>query len=1241
MSKPFKKLDFSLPFGMDTAVPVDYNSFFTSYAEASAAAATAENAGSSDSLYYIGQVLTVVDDTDNTVATYQIGHDRKLREIPHTDILTGYLPVTDNNGTFSTDGNSLGMRKETTAGNVTETKTGVLANGYVGVDYVKDEDGTVTGESAYVTKSQIIHSLNETEFSYGFPKTSGTLAVKSDIALPVFAETDSYPQNFLVVYDGAVWKCTAAVTIPGEWTGSANWTKLYDLVQVKTNMDALSAIEERIPNQTWNEGNELADKEFVNSSIATNTANFLGTLDYINDLHFPAPTSSADVSDAAIANALDSYDFEPLTASNNDYVFVQINYTTTPDVDEFRRFKYAQEGWVYEYTLNNSSFTAAQWAAINSGITTSGVTSYDSHLADTNNPHHVTAEQIGVEDGAEVNAIEAIKVNGTEQTIDSDRAVDITAVTGVKGAIETNFRTGQVSITAGNVGAVALSGDTMSGNLSISTALGGSVKVAQNGQTNDLEMKTGAFIRHYDASTYTLSIPLTTDTLATSGMVETKLAPFLFVDADVGEDADIVYSLPLSAFPMSYTYGGNDIVLNSDDGLKFVEENGDISMYRLNRASSVDYRIASFDGTSLTYKAPLADGVTNLGFNGVLTTDAGFVSPVLAASNGDYHEILLAPFANNTFVPTAPLNYSVTVKQLPQKYGMENRMRELCFVVDCSAISDIANLPTIGWDVTTFFPLGGNEQLLTLKTGRPNVFILSEFSEGLFMVGRETFDGAILPSNELPLLADVANAGSSIEYARGDHVHPSELERLFKSGKYMDNATAGGVASGISYIVFRPRVFGITPGGYIEHLTFHTRNTGSSWQLAQGDTYLTLSTSTGTILDKSTVNRLDTLDTDVDFVFSGKIPLETTSFYRVEFRDSSGQIRSDVGLQVHDVGTNDDFYTVIGTTQRTFRPQLQVYRRTMPYIPLTSGPSYTDNGTITKYVAAVVGGEIVGGTVVSNSRYNDNNTTAYTLGKVNNVKNGVATTYKFTTDKSDSTGVARFGDINEAISDITSLIADDLSEDVSYGHDEMAFYEDMLYRTVDGSPALSGALAVFNLVSDLELAVDADDDAITTALEGKLAEMQIVADSGDYCFVKVPYTASEPNDIDRIDSYEVSSEPAHSILLVKHGDRADNTIAFDSVIPVVCTISNRDPANYHLRAEKPVKVVLDYENQRHVYAVLDTQTIVYEAEDSIAFMNDENDTEEVDGSFWNHDVELTLYFADGHKASKTVRFVQL
>ena len=83
--------------------------------------------------------------------------------------------------------------------------------------------------------------------------------------------------------------------------------------------------------------------EFVNSSIATNTANFAGT--FTSESAFPP------------------------VATNNDYLFLDT-------VDEegnkiFKRYKYASDTsrWVYEYTLNNSSFTAAQWAAIQSGIT--------------------------------------------------------------------------------------------------------------------------------------------------------------------------------------------------------------------------------------------------------------------------------------------------------------------------------------------------------------------------------------------------------------------------------------------------------------------------------------------------------------------------------------------------------------------------------------------------------------------------------------------------------------------------------------------------------------------------------------------------------------------------------------------------------------------------------------------------------------------------------------------------------
>lgn len=113
------------------------------------------------------------------------------------------------------------------------------------------------------------------------------------------------------------------------------------LGQIQSRLNELSAL---IPS-TATASNQLTDKNFVNSSIATNTANFMGTF-----------TSLADIE--AIPNP-----------TNNDYAFLE-----TADVagnNVYDRYKYSAEDreWLFEYELNNSSFTAEQWATINSGIT--------------------------------------------------------------------------------------------------------------------------------------------------------------------------------------------------------------------------------------------------------------------------------------------------------------------------------------------------------------------------------------------------------------------------------------------------------------------------------------------------------------------------------------------------------------------------------------------------------------------------------------------------------------------------------------------------------------------------------------------------------------------------------------------------------------------------------------------------------------------------------------------------------
>ena len=107
-------------------------------------------------------------------------------------------------------------------------------------------------------------------------------------------------------------------------------------------------IQDLIPNAA-SDTNQLADKAFVNSSVATNTAN------YISDNGEPFD-SLAD---------LEAYSG---TLTNNDYAFV---VGTDADGNTiYTRYKYnaTTQTWAEEYVLNNSSFTSTQWAAINSGI---------------------------------------------------------------------------------------------------------------------------------------------------------------------------------------------------------------------------------------------------------------------------------------------------------------------------------------------------------------------------------------------------------------------------------------------------------------------------------------------------------------------------------------------------------------------------------------------------------------------------------------------------------------------------------------------------------------------------------------------------------------------------------------------------------------------------------------------------------------------------------------------------------
>ena len=125
-----------------------------------------------------------------------------------------------------------------------------------------------------------------------------------------------------------------------------------------------------------------ATKEYVSSQVQEYAGTFRGTYDSLAELQ------------ATTGN------------HHNDYAWVQV--TDSDGDNDYDRYKYNGTAWVFEYRLNNTHFTAAELAAIRSGITTEKVASYDLHLANTT--VHITsaerqtwnAKQNAITDGAQI-----------------------------------------------------------------------------------------------------------------------------------------------------------------------------------------------------------------------------------------------------------------------------------------------------------------------------------------------------------------------------------------------------------------------------------------------------------------------------------------------------------------------------------------------------------------------------------------------------------------------------------------------------------------------------------------------------------------------------------------------------------------------------------------------------------------------------------------------------------------------
>lgn len=241
-----------------------------------------------------------------------------------------------------------------TIGEVTDTKAGVLsAQQYQNLTrllrnfkYLGEFSTSGEGEQAALSFAHIPEYI----LMYYIVKRGTNSAVGVIEQYVVDAnnwDTDQYLHWNGNIYYRRVQSATASAWVPLATPTQAQWnevnTKATDAKDGVTNINSL------IPAQAT-QTNQLADKNFVNSSIGTNTANYISN----NGQPF-----------ASVAE-LEAYSG---TITNNDYAFVV--GTDASGNTTYTRYKYNAntQQWAAEYVLNNSSFTAEQWATIQSGIT--------------------------------------------------------------------------------------------------------------------------------------------------------------------------------------------------------------------------------------------------------------------------------------------------------------------------------------------------------------------------------------------------------------------------------------------------------------------------------------------------------------------------------------------------------------------------------------------------------------------------------------------------------------------------------------------------------------------------------------------------------------------------------------------------------------------------------------------------------------------------------------------------------
>lgn len=384
MAMTFGTLDFAVAFNRQTAFPLDVKSYFESLEAAQTAAASAQEAGSSETTYYYGQQIAVVESGKATL--YVIQPDKTLKEVGGNILIDENAFVKGNDGKLSL----LGFADAVGGAQLVKTEDGK-------VSWIKPDTTTVEGLSTAIEslkatvgddKSGLVKQVADNKAA--IDTLNGASTVEGSVAYQIAQVVAGADESFDTLKEIADWITTHK-------TDAATMNS-----QINTNKDDIAGLKTKV--------GETSVADQIAAALKDGESDKYALADELSTANGKITALQGLVGETAVATQISD----------------AIDGALKVDGEE----KYALASHTHEI----ANVTGLQ-AILDAKAAASDVETLQSTVAGLEAKAHehanktvldaITEDKVSAWDAAQANVIESIKLNGAAIAPAADKSVNI------------------------------------------------------------------------------------------------------------------------------------------------------------------------------------------------------------------------------------------------------------------------------------------------------------------------------------------------------------------------------------------------------------------------------------------------------------------------------------------------------------------------------------------------------------------------------------------------------------------------------------------------------------------------------------------------------------------------------------------------------------------------------------------------------------------------------------------------